>query len=576
MAEELAEAIPVMKSDKKLPRLYIMISPSYDGAYGEFVARKLTQLRPDIRYWEKTDEHFAIKRTPKQFLGLVPEKESWSSEYDSTPVDRLVKDHQRRTTQPLPDICGVGCFASSFYKPRGEAKRPYLSVPALHKLEQVRTSENQIGVVVLEICPEEAISEVKRTYNLKDLVGRERDSIPIPKNCSSTQRAIIAALKEKGALTVGLLSDATGIPRDNLSRALSRMLESPKFQSMIHYDEASRRYDFDLEWIQKNLFYGGNYSRTEWTMDALLGFGCLHAGSIHTDYQFFVDKLPEVILQNGVNTLAGDGDFIEGLKHHLIERGEVFGGFDYTTQEKLAAHLVSEVMVRVFEERFGQAWNARKNENPPSDEELESMVSGALITFIYRDGNHDDWMQDVGVAPLAIFRYELVNCLNRAIADILKAKDYYLRGLNGIIESRVQKTEIYILPSGISLEMFHLHMARAKTTTLRLQETFSKSNCHVVLLANFHVATSMERWDPEVGQRVGMQFGTIVRETQFEENKGKKVDIGVGYLRIFSKNQKIMMSEEFFVIPAPSEGLRNDEILKTLESKIGMRFVRPA
>ena len=97
-----------------------------------------------------------------------------------------------------------------------------------------------------------------------------------------------------------------------------------------------------------------------------------------------------------------------------------------------------------------------------------------------------------------------------------------------------------------------------------------------MLLANFHVATSMERWDPEVGQRVGMQFGTIVRETQFEENKGKKVDIGVGYLRIFSKNQKIMMSEEFFVIPAPSEGLRNDEILKTLESKIGMRFVRPA
>lgn len=566
LAKELAEALPKfpkINDGKKLPRLYIMTSPSYDGAYGERIAKKLTELRPDIRYWEKTDEHFPLKGMEKYFLGLVPDKESWASEYDSTPVDRLVKDHQRRTTKSLPDIYGIGCFASSFYKPRGEAKRPYLSVPALHKLEEVRTSENQIGVVVLEISSD---SERKRTYNLKDFLGKERESIPIPPHCSSAQKAILGALKEKGAITIGLLSDSTGLPRDTLAPVLKRMLDSERFQPKIHYDKASGRYDFDLEWIQQNIVYDNNFSKKDWQEDALLGFGCLHAGSVHTDYKFFVDRLPEVILKNGIKVFAGDGDLIEGLKHHLIERGEVFGGFDYTAQEKLAAHLISEVMTRVFEARF-----LHSCKDHPSEQELEALVSDSLLTFIYREGNHDDWMQDIGVAPLTIFRYELVNCLNKAVADILKSKGCFLPELNKIIENKVRKTEVYVLASGISLEMFHLHMARAKTTTLRLQETFSKSGCHIVFLANFHVATSMERWDPELGQRVGMQFGTIVRETQFEENKGKKVDTGVGCLIIFSKNKKIMMSEEFFVIPPDGESLNNSEILKSLEKRIGIR-----
>jgi len=566
LTEELNVAIPRLDHKK----FYIMTSPSYDGVYGEIVAEKLTKLRSDIRYWEKADEHFPLKGINKRFLGLVPEKESWRSEYDSTPVDREVKDHQKRTTKPLPDIYGVGCFASSVYKPKGEAKRPYLSVPALHKLEEVKTAENQIGVTILEISPDEdLIHERKRTYNLKDLVSRERELIPIPLRCSENQVKVLNALKERGALTIGLLEDATGIERSKLVLILKRMLGLDRFQPAIAFDRASGRYDFDPEWIQKNLTYTC-VKREEWQEDVLVGFACPHAGNIYTDYSFFVNQVPKVILKINARFFLGDGDFIEGLKHNLIERGEVYGGLDYTSQEMLVAHMVAEVMLKVFDARFKESWeNLAKSQ--PSEEELEILIRDALLTFVYREGNHDLWMQDFGVAPLVTFRYELVKRLTEAITNALKEKNCYLPTLAKIIEGKVQMAEIYTLPSGVSLQMFHLHMARAKTTTLRLQECLSVSDCQVVILANFHVESSMNRWEPEIGQRVGMQLGAIVHKTKFEDNRGKRLDTGVGCLRIFSQNKRIMMSEEFYVSPEDKESLDNKEILESLEKRIGIR-----
>ncbi len=570
LAKELSEAIPhlprpIATQNGKLARLYIMSSPAYDGAYGEKVAYKLTQLRPDIRYWSEADEHFPLKGINKKLLGLVPKKRPMPSEYDSASVDREIKNHQKRTTRLLPDLYTVGCFASSIFKPRGEAKRHYLSVPAL-----VKTSENQIGVTIVEVfLRNEEVVVAKRTHSFKDLVSREREFIEIPSRCSETQKKILTTLRERGTQTIGLFEDATGICREKLMPCLKKMLELERFQPRICYDKASERYDFDTEWIQTNLVYPNG--EQEYQEDVMVGFGCLHAGSVHTDYKFFVDEVPNIILESGAKFLVGIGDLLKGLKHNLILQGEVIGGLNYTSQEILAAHIVARVIIKVFKALFQKAIEPL-GEKRLTEEELRAIVLDILITFLYIEGNHDEWEEDEGFTPLNTFKYELRNVLRQEISKILSEKGYNLPGLEEIIDGKVIKSNLYTLPSGLSMEMFHPHMARAKTTVLRVQDSLEKSKSQIMWVANFHVATSIERYDPEVGQRVAVQVGAIEHKTKFEAGKGKKLDTGVALLRVRSRNQRIVMSEQIFHMAPPKETEYNNEgILTDLEKKMGIR-----
>lgn len=570
VVNELCEAIP----KSSWARLYIMTSPAFDGEYGGMVARALIKRRRDIRYWHDAAEHFPIKnigKNGKNILGLVPKKESWRSEYDSAPVDREVKDHQKRTTRALPDFYAVGCFASSIMKPQGEAKRCYFSVPALHKLDEIKTSENQIGASVFEIIPR--VKEGKntlvtlRTYTFKDLVGQEREFIEMPDDLNDLQQQIFKTIKERGALTIGLLSDALGVSRTTLLSSF-RGLRKIDIEPRICFDEASGRYDFDVSWVQKNLIYPEFPKDCD--DDSFVGFGCLHAGSVHTQYEFFINELPNIILENNATMLAGVGDFIEGLKHNLIERGEVIGGMNYTTQETFAAHLVAQPIIKVFKVRFNDEFE-KAGGKKPTERILKKMVFDSLVYFNYIKGNHDEWEDDQGVTSLTTFRYELLKVLKREIREILGKKKCFLPNLDDIIENKMIEKNIFTFSSGITVEMLHLHMARAKTTVLRLQDSLDKSNCHIVALANFHVATTMDRWVPELGQKIGMQYGAIVEKTKFEENKGKKLDTGVGCLRVISHDGRILMSEKtFYIAPKKAEGFNNGIILEKLEEAIGI------
>jgi len=567
IVKELREAIP----RSPLARFYIMTSPANDGEYGEIVARRLIKRRRDIRYWRDAAEHFPIKGIGKNILGLVPKKESWRSEYDSAPVDREVKDHQKRTTRLLPDFYAVGCFASSIIKPQGEVKRCYFSVPALHKLDEIKTSENQIGITVAEVVSRDHEDKdtllALRTYSFKDLVGREREFIEMPDGLTNVQKQIFKTIKERGALTIGLLSDSLGISRKDLTPSL-RELKKMDIEPKICLDEASGRYDFNVGWVQKNLIFP-DFPR-DCQDDVLVGFGCLHAGSVHTEYNFFVNELPNIILDNNATILAGAGDFIEGLKHNLIERGEVIGGLNYTWQELFAAHLVSQPITKVFKVRFQNGLENMSGKKL-GKKDLRFLISSSLISFNYIKGNHDEWEDDQGVTSLTVFRYELINVLKREISKILDKKGYHLPDLDKIIENKVVENNLFSFSSGISVEMHHPHMARAKTTVLRLQDSLQKSNCQIVLLANFHVATSMDRWEPELGQRTGMQFGAIVRKTKFEENKGKKLDTGVGCLRVRSHDKRIIMTEKiFYVAPNNTKSFDNSIILGKLEEALGI------
>src|SRR3989338_8243536 len=108
-----------------------------------------------------------------------------------------------------------------------------------------------------------------------------------------------------------------------------------------------------------------------------------------TQYDFFANRVTQLILENDIKCLVGAGDFIAGLKHNLHLRGEVYAGFNYDTQEELAADLVAGVMLKVFRARFEKKIDGSRKKFTPRT--IEGLLGDALLWFYYIEGNHDKW-----------------------------------------------------------------------------------------------------------------------------------------------------------------------------------------
>lgn len=554
-------------------RTYVVTSKPFDGWVGALVAKELTKVRKDIRYENEANPKeghvtLPVKQIGKLLRILVPEKKPWRSQYYGTPAQNLVIDDIQRTTSPVFDLYVCGCLASSVLKPGGgDFESPFITVPALHKLEQVNASENQIGLKVVEFSIDNGIRV--RTYNFKDFVSKERELVNIPASSSETQGAIINALKQRGPLTAGFLADTLKIDREEVQKEIETL---KRFRAGVVYDESSSRYDFSQDWLREKIRYHWPKDE-EFLEDTLVGFGCLHAGGRYCDAEYFVRDVPDLILRWKANGLVGSGDFIEGLKHNLLERGEVFGGLNNTLQERLAGLLVGMVMLKVFKERFAVAIKGKENF---SQDELRAVVMDALITFLYTHGNHDEWQMDMGFTPLSEFRSTLINFLQRNIDNILAERNLALSRLYETIENKVidiHRKE-YTLPSGVAMAVFHPHNARMKAVTGRMQELFWKSKAAVIFAANWHVSVGVEQWSPARGQQVGVQVPTIKISSDYEENKGKKLDFGVGLVRIKVYRGKILMNETLFHgKPRLEEAPDNEDILEDLLDKLGIKDV---
>lgn len=576
-ARELSADIPHLRdSQGKSVKLYIVPSPAvdYDGWLGVEIGKRLAKLRRhDIRLWDAEDARIELQKNGvdfanNQYFGvLLPSKAAWSSQYYSTTAERLIREKETQSTQKHPAWWASDCSASSILRPASQKQRSYFTPPALHRLQEVRTHENQIGCKVAEYFHDESL--LVRTYNFKDIVSEERYKVPVPQDANDLQRRILDELK-RGPRTPGMLEDALRTSRTKIIDEIGA-LNGSGYQPRIVYDEASQRYDLSQEWFQKELRYEMP-SLDDLKEDTLVGFGCLHAGSPYSEYEFFVNKVPELILNRGATILVGAGDFIQGLEHDLDRSGEVIGGFNYSQQEKFAAHLVGAAILKVFLPRFQDAVaSSSAAVSELSKEALAAMVDEALLWFDYRSGNHDTWVERKGIEPLATFRSELVNYLVAGLEEILSARDLYVAGLRKLVEQHTTYAETHALPSGVRMELFHPYMARAQTSSLRAQQMLGASDCQVVVGANFHEAIAVEQWEQRLGQRVALQVSTILWQTTFETRKLKRLEVCVGYLRILSKDGRIFMSETGFY----GDGVRhpdrsNEQILEQLCQELGI------
>ena len=543
-ANGLAKSLPKIKSGTGYVKIYIVTSPApnYDCWVGAEVARRLVRLRPDIRFWDERSARFPLKNQNKLVWVLTPLKASWRSKYHSTAVDRLIEDEERQTSHNLPDLWVVGCTASSLQRPAGEKKRPHISVPALHKLQETHTAENQVGALVVEFVPDSEEFLV-RDYTLKGQTARESEWIPEPKNATDLQSTIVKAIKNRDGLTIGMLEDALKTPRGQIKQAI-KALNDGGYAPKISEDEDSGIYRFDPDWIRHKLVYP-KISLEGLTETSLLGFGCLHAGSIFQEYDFFTKKVPEIALKHNVSVLVGAGDFVEGTQHFLMEKGEVLGGFNNTDQEILAAREVATVITKIFTSRFSKITAEHKVKL--GGKKLKKAVEDSLINFIYTVGNHDAWIGNEGVTPLQTFHMTLVQLLQSKLATVLNSFGLACQYLPELVDARVTRGEVSPTPSGLDLTVIHPFMARAMTSSLRAQHTLDMATTKLVVIANFHVAVKVGQWDADFGQRVALQVGALVWKTSFEHSKLKTLDVGVGYLRVLSnKEGRILMSETAF------------------------------
>lgn len=572
-AKELASVIPRIKkpasvwsdpNKAEFMRFYISTSPIYDGpyserfecTYGEEISRRLQALRKDdIRVENEGSARLEIKGANEIDWIISPTKHRLPTKYYSGVAEREIEDKSSQSDQLLPDLWVVGTPASAIYKTGGskgmpnvgELDRPYITVPASCRLEASTVGENQEGMVIVESVNG---NRLVRFWNFKDLIREEKLFITgIKEGASELHKKIVNVIKEHGAMTVGLFSDKIGVDRQTIEEAV-KFLEDPKMSTRktwpgIFYDPKSQRYNFYLDWLQERLRHR---LPREFTEDTILRFGCLHAGYTTTDYEQFVKEYPEIIVKYKVRILFGLGDFIAGLKHSLMHRGEIIGALNNTDQEIFAAELIATIIFKTFKERFENAL-LKFNDIKPSREELISIISDplVLVDFTYIDGNHDGWQLAEGTTPLVTFRDKLQKILVREINALITAKDLPAIDVDGLVEKKLihlpDFRPVHKLSSGLTSGARHPGMARADTTSLRAQKALDALGTQVVGIANFHVATTVRKWRPDLGQCVAVQAPTQVIYTPFEGSKMKKLDFGPVFNRVLSHNGRIYMDE---------------------------------
>ncbi len=571
---------------ERIADIFVITSPAFDGEEGEIIAQTLAGLRPDIRVWDVGGERFPIKYVDKVIQTLAPEKATWMrSDYYSTPVERVIKDTLKQSSERgSPDIHAVGGFGSGLHKTRGELEYAYTSVPVLHKITKTRVNENQIGVGILEF-PLDGSPELYTVYNLKDLVSNELSFIVPPDKITKLQSQMLDVMKIRGKVTPGILKYKLDQKRlvssarivQEWNELAKRKADGEKNWPGIKFHETGKKYEFDINEIQHRLRCP--IPNGPWVEDRILSFACLHAGSIETDYEFFVRDVPEYILRQKVRTLVGAGDIKEGTAHNLMMKGEIVAGMDNTDQEKVAAHLIGTVVLKVFTARFIEEMETQASKRVHFD--FSEAITRSLLDFYYIPGNHDLWESHEGHKPLVVFHFALVDFLMTHIRKVLDehAPRASFVPLHEIVKKKVQMADYFSLPSGLRVSLQHPHMARAKTTSLRPQEMLAyakRAGCQVVIGANFHVSENVTHWDMDLGQRVCQEIGTVKHGSNFERHKMKIVDQGVGYLRVLSSRDmdgtsRIFLTQSaFYGEPRVVEPVSNLAILNGFVVKLGV------
>lgn len=596
MAKKLVKCIPHFTNAQGEPvDIFIITSPApaHDGPIGEAVAHLLAAKRSDIRVYNEGSDRIHIKGSDKTIGVLVPLRGTLPSKYMSSAPEKLIEQKFRQSSNPPADIIVVAGHGVTITKPCGESERPYVTIPVLYRMSEtdVREAENQVGVRVMEVY-RDRIHPVVTTIPYRDEVRQERTYVGKPsRGLTKLGAKIIAVIKKDSRMPAGVIADKIKADRDKVQKelyALERHRKDPinRIWPGLVYHKDSNRWDFDSSWMREYLRYPSDTKARR--VDSIVAYGCTHFGSVHTDYIGFLKIIPKTVLERNASILVGAGDFINGIKHNLVLRGETYGGLNNTQQERLAGEILAKVTMDVFKVRFKEQLKKLRPKivaGKLTQYQLQKAIQSALLWNVIIPGNHDLWSVDFGHTPLVTMTQVMIRQIVDAIEKMLKRHNLQVFGLNQIVENKIvqPQNKRIMLPSGLEMAIRHPGMARALTTSLRPQQVLKKeagqvlmdeSGCHIVIDANFHVGEHLEKWESELGQRVCLQVGTIQKDTDFENDKLKIVDQGFAGLRVESINERIVETECSFyttINAGHKVGLDRCKVYNDLLKAIGLR-----
>lgn len=557
-------------------KVHIVPSPAFDRKVGEKVSHLLAEIRgPNlVRVYSAGGARLPIDGG--KFVDvLVPRRSAFRGDYYSTQADRQIKDRVRQSSRNLPDLFIIGCGGSSVLKPRGNFKRPYVTVPTCNRFQEVNTSENQIGVRIVTVHRDSGEPEVV-TYPFKDFANDEYGFIKLPRNLPDHVRRILETIQQNGSMTTGDLADRTGLKRETVAKELEKLrvgfLPEDRNWPGVRFDPLSMQWDFDKYWLRDNLTYRLKEGKAG-RIDRLVSFSCPHAGSVFADLSFFIGETTRAILETDADFLVGAGDFVEGYKY----KDELFGAINVDEQQELMAASMAQVMLETFVVRLDDA--IKTASAPQAAADTLKLVNRRLITAILKAGNHDDWSLKEGHVPLLTMKLFMVKRLFRGVIEMLDKRGlpYDTIGMLNAIEGKVIEPALgkFALPSGLLMTVMHPHMGGAQTTSLRAQQALDMArDSHIVIEGNFHTGCVVEQWDPELGQRVGQQLGTLKSSSLFEGNKMKRVDTHIGCLEVESVDGRITrVKSSFRTRPEDSRPvLDNREVFLRLAELVGLKI----
>lgn len=551
----------------------IITARFFDDDLGREIVTQLAGQRADIRYFGQGEHRFLLRVLGDRWLSvLVPRKPPWRGKYYSTAVTREIEDSLKAGSR-LPDFYVVGCCGSAITKPGGgEARRPYFSVPVLHKLRGVDTAENQIGIRLFKVREEAGeLIVIPRTIDAKDLTTNERKSLRLPGDLSQNQRAIMRLVIEQGEQSVGSISDHLNLSEDKVGRLLERIDRGPGLGNRVAFDPTSHQFDFTQKFLRNELSYTfPNYQ--DLTQETLITFACMHAGHVQLNHAMVTSDIPWEIHRTKATVLAAAGDLVCGLKHDLGLRGEAYGGWNETGQEKFAAHLIAQAILGSFTLRLRD--RLRQDRKLLSNlEQLKQVMAEDLVSFWYIPGNHCAWTLPSGISPLETFSCVLQKKLIVGLHQMLSRQGVNLfEFILELVDRKVFRGPLFTLPkTKLIAYMCHPSMGRTKTISIRPQEVADRADAdtaQIVIDGNFHVGMSLEEWSPSLGQRVVHQVGTLLARTDFEDSKIKDVDQHFGVIRVWAKDRRIKISEVYYRGPSVvAKPLSNDATRLTLEQE---------
>ncbi len=586
LARQINDVLPVFyRKNGEVMKHYIVTSHAYDGPIGVSIVKRLVELRRetkkvnDVVYVNAGDptgttHRIKLKNTTKTFAVVVPNKVVWRSRYYSTAPDRYIEDEVKRSTQPHCDYYAFGCGSSSLNRREGEISFQRWTIPSLCKLENAQTSENMIGVRIVKIVPGQKNATL-RTISFKDFVSNERQLIKAPKGASVIQKAIIEELKQRANLSPGVLED---LLRDLkvTRKALIKEIQHPRMKKAgLEFDALSGSWDFN-----KDVFLSQLYSWPEenFKKEVLAVIACTHFGSIHTYYRFITVELPALMAKHRVKHLLMVGDVIEGIKHNLIETGEVALGIDVTTQEEVAAYVTAHCMLKTLDLVLQDVISVEKiNVKTVDSKETAALVEEHLLDCLYWVGNHDDWTLPNGVWSLMMFDSKLKEHLFKSLEKVLIKNGLprlTLDDYDKIVKKRVirmQKNNPRKLSSGVQVDGAHYYARRSMTSSSWPQMMLSDlKNGHVVVCANFHVAEALEEASTSLGLRSSIMIPTSKVKTRFESNMGKRTDFGGVIQSYYTHNGRGMINEVSYIGENPHTSFDNNKGLKLILEHAGV------